>query len=84
MKPNYSIARLFSTRDGGGKQQLVAILRRCQTQRNEMNHFVTNLQYYIMFECLEYSWVYFLDEMEEARDVHELIVSRERYFNAIV
>lgn len=84
MKPNCSIARLFATRDGGGKQQLVAILRRCQTLRNEMNHFVTNLQYYIMFEVLEYSWVDFLDEMEEARDLDELIVAHERYLNAIV
>lgn len=84
MKPNCSIARLFASKDGGGKQQLVAILRRCQTLRNEMNHFVTNLQYYIMFEVLEYSWVDFSDEMEEARDLDELIVAHERYLNAIV
>ena len=43
MKPNCSIARLFSTRDGGGKQQIIAILRQSQTLRNEMNHFFTNL-----------------------------------------
>ena len=69
---------LLAIRDGVGKQQLIAILR------NEMNHFVTNLQYYIMFKALEYSWVDFLDEMEEERDLDELIVSHERYLNAIV
>ena len=42
-----------------------------------MNQFVTNLQYYIMFEVLEYSRVDFLDEMEEERDLDELIVSHE-------
>eukprot|EP01018_Ginkgo_biloba_P005129 Gb_19455 [translate_table: standard] len=84
MKPNCAIARLFATRDGGGKLQLVAVLRRCQTLRNEMNHFVTNLQYYIMFEVLEYSWADFLDEMEEARDLDELIAAHEKYLNSIV
>ena len=49
-----------------------------------MNHFVTNPQYYIMFKVLEYSWVEFLDEMEEERDLDELIVAHERYLNAIV
>ena len=57
MKPKCSIARLFSTRDGGGKQQFVSISRRCQTLRNEMNLFFTNLQYYLMFKVLAYSWV---------------------------
>ena len=75
MKQKCSIARLFSTRYGGGKKQLVAILRQCQTLRNEMNHFVTNMQYYLMFEVLEYSWVEFLDEMEESIDLAELIVA---------
>ena len=37
-----------------------------------------------MFKVLAYSWVEFLDEMEEARDLDELIVSHERYLIAIV
>ena len=37
-----------------------------------------------MFKVLENSWVEFLDEMEEVRDLDELIVSRERYLNEIV
>ena len=49
-----------------------------------MNHFVTNLLYYLMFEVLEYSWVEFLDEMEEVRDLDELIIAHERHLNAIV
>ena len=68
----------------GEKHKLVAILRRCQALINEMNHFVTNLQNYLMFEVLDYSRVDFLDEMEESRDLDELIVAHERYLNAIV
>ena len=49
-----------------------------------MNHFVTNLQCHIMSKVLDYSWVDFLDEMEEERDLDELIVAHERYLNAIV
>ena len=37
-----------------------------------------------MFKVLAYLWVEFLDEMEEARDLGELIVSHERYLTAIV
>ena len=37
-----------------------------------------------MFEVLEYSLVEFLDEMEESRDLDELIVAQERYLNAFV
>ena len=37
-----------------------------------------------MCEFLKYSWVDFLDEMEEARDLGELIVAHERYLNVIV
>ena len=84
IKPNCSIDRLFATMDGSGKQQFVAILRWCQTLRNKMNHFFTNLQYYLMFKVFAYSWVEFLDEMEEARDLDELIVSHERYLTANV
>ena len=84
MNPNCSIACQFSTRDGGGKQQFIAILRRCQTLRNEMNHFFTILHYYLVFKVLDYSWVDFLYEMGEARDIDELIVSHERYLTAIV
>ena len=49
-----------------------------------MNLFFTNLQYYLMFKVLAYSWVEFLDEMEEPRYLDELIVSHERYLTVIV
>ncbi|XP_024364423.1 gamma-tubulin complex component 3 isoform X2 [Physcomitrium patens] len=84
MKPNCMIARLWSNKEGGGQSQLTIVLRRCQTLRNEMNHFVTNLQYYIMFEVLEYSWSNFLEEMEEAHDLDELIAAHDKYLGSIL
>ncbi|KAG0577630.1 hypothetical protein KC19_5G168400 [Ceratodon purpureus] len=83
MKPNCMIARLWSNKEGG-QSQLTAVLKRCQTLRNEMNHFVTNLQYYIMFEVLEYSWSNFLEEMEEAHDLDELIAAHDKYLGSIL
>ncbi|MCO5558655.1 hypothetical protein L7F22_012241 [Adiantum nelumboides] len=84
MKPNCSLARLFTSSGHGEKSQVVAVLRRCQTLRNEMNHFVTNLQYYIMFEVLEYSWANFLEEMEDAQDLDDLIAAHEKYLTSII
>ncbi|KAI5063621.1 hypothetical protein GOP47_0022168 [Adiantum capillus-veneris] len=84
MKPNCSLARLFTPSGHGEKSQVVAVLRRCQTLRNEMNHFVTNLQYYIMFEVLEYSWANFLEEMEDAQDLDDLIAAHEKYLTSII
>lgn len=84
MKPNCVIAQLRSTKDGGDRSQLAAVLRRCQTLRNEMNHFVTNLQYYIMFEVLECSWSDFLQGMDSACDLDELIAAHEKYLDSII
>ena len=49
-----------------------------------MNHFVTNLQYYIMFEVLEYSWANFLEEMEDAQDLDHLIKAHDNYLVSII
>ena len=84
MKPNCSLARLYTPSGHGEKSHMVAVLRRCQTLRNEMNHFVTNLQYYIMFEVLEYSWAKFLEEMEDAQDLDDLIKAHENYLVSIL
>ncbi|XP_024382207.1 gamma-tubulin complex component 3 [Physcomitrium patens] len=84
MKPYCMIARVESNNEGGGRSQLALVLRRCQTLRNEMNHFVTKLQYYITFEVLEYSWSNFLEEMEEAHDLDELIAAHVKYLDSIL
>ncbi|KAI4319591.1 hypothetical protein MLD38_033173 [Melastoma candidum] len=63
--------------------ELLSALRRCQVLWNEMNHFVTNLQYYIMFELLEVSWSNFSNEMEVAKDLNDLLAAHDKYLNSI-
>ncbi|XP_077240997.1 spindle pole body component 98 [Tasmannia lanceolata] len=84
MKPNFISSYLFAGQEGTVMSQFVSVSRRCQVLWDEMNHFVSNLQYYIMFEVLEISWSYFLDEMEAAKDLDDLLAAHEKYLNSIV
>ncbi|EXC30855.1 Gamma-tubulin complex component 3-like protein [Morus notabilis] len=84
MKPNCITSNSFTKLQQAVKLQLVSTLRRCQVLWDEMNHFVTNLQYYIMFEVLEFSWSNLSNEMEVAKDLDDLLAAHERYLNSIV
>ncbi|KAJ0266249.1 Gamma-tubulin complex component 3 [Hirschfeldia incana] len=84
MKPNCITSNSFVKLQTSVKLQLLSALRRCQVLWNEMNHFVTNFQYYIMFEVLEVSWCNFAREMEAAKDLDDLLAAHEKYLNSIV
>ncbi|XP_010534364.1 PREDICTED: gamma-tubulin complex component 3-like [Tarenaya hassleriana] len=84
MKPNCITSNSFIKLQTTVKFQLLSALRRCQVLWNEMNHFVTNLQYYIMFEVLEVSWSDFSKEMEAAKDLDDLLAAHEKYLNSIL
>ncbi|KAF7804161.1 gamma-tubulin complex component 3 [Senna tora] len=84
MKPNCITPHSFTKLQHAVKLQLVSTLRRCQVLWVEMNHFVSNLQYYIMFEVLEVSWSNFLNEMEIAKDLDDLLAAHEKYLHSIV
>ncbi|KAI9153375.1 hypothetical protein LWI28_010456 [Acer negundo] len=83
MKPNCITSHSFNKLQQAVKLQLLSTLRRCQVLWDEMNHFVTNLQYYIMFEVLEVSWSNFSNEMEVARDLDDLLAAHEKYLYSI-
>lgn len=84
MKPN-CITSHFSTKlPHAVKLQLTLTSRRCQVLWDEMNHFLTNLQYYIMFEVLEVSWSNFSNEMEVAKDLDDLLAAHDKYLHSIV
>ena len=40
------------------------LLRHCHCLRNEMAHFCTDLQTYIMFEVLETAWDIFMRQLQ--------------------
>lgn len=84
MKPNCVTSRFFSKLPNAVKSQLILTSRRCQVLWDEMNHFVSNLQYYIMFEVLEVSWSDLLKEMELAKDLDDLLLAHEKYLYSIV
>lgn len=84
MKPNRISSHILTRQEGAVKLQFVSTLRRCQVLWVEMNHFVSNLQSYIMFEVLEVSWANFVDEMEAAKDLDDLLVAHEKYLHSIV
>ncbi|KAI4341281.1 hypothetical protein MLD38_026021 [Melastoma candidum] len=83
MKPNCITSQAFLKLQRAVKMPLLSALRRCQVLWNEMNHFVTNLQYYIMFELLEVSWSNFSNEMEVAKDLDDLLAAHDKYLNSI-
>jgi gamma-tubulin complex component 3 len=76
MKPNCIVSSPFYKEGTSIRAQFVSVLRKCQVLFNEMNHFVTNFQYYIMFEVLEVSWARFSDEMDAAKDLDDLLCAR--------
>ncbi|XP_019165844.1 PREDICTED: gamma-tubulin complex component 3 isoform X2 [Ipomoea nil] len=84
MKPNCITSHFFSKLPQAVKLQLLLTSRKCQVLWDEMNHFVSNLQYYIMFEVLEVSWSNLLREMELAKDLDDLLAAHEKYLFSIV
>ncbi|KAL2464741.1 Gamma-tubulin complex component 3 [Forsythia ovata] len=84
MKPNRVTSRFSSKLPHAVQLQLILTSRKCQVLWDEMNHFVSNLQYYIMFEVLEVSWSNFSMEMEVAEDLDDLLGAHEKYLHSIV
>ncbi|KZV37926.1 gamma-tubulin complex component 3 [Dorcoceras hygrometricum] len=84
MKPNRVTSQFFSKLPRAVTLQLILTSRKCQVLWDEMNHFVTNLQYYIMFEVLEVSWSNFSKEMEVAKDLDDLLGAHEKYLHSII
>ncbi|KAK6149238.1 hypothetical protein DH2020_016763 [Rehmannia glutinosa] len=84
MKPNCVTSRLFAKLPHVVKLQLILTSRKCQVLWDEMNHFVSNLQYYIMFEVLEVSWSNLSKELEIAKDLDDLLGAHDKYLYSIV
>ncbi len=63
---------------------LAADLRKFYKLRNEMIHFIYNLQYYMMFEVLECSWQELVLDMKSASDLDQLVAAHAKYLNTIM
>lgn len=64
-------------------REIAGDLHKCHLLRNEMVHFISNFQYYIMFEVLEYSWQELVKEMKQASDLDVVIGAHSKYLSYI-
>jgi len=65
-------------------QRADLLMHRCHCLRNEMIHFVCNLQYYLMFEVLECSWHEMMEQMASASDLDSLISAHNSFLEAVI
>ncbi|KAJ1487429.1 Spc98 family-domain-containing protein [Baffinella frigidus] len=52
--------------------------------QHQMMHFISNLQYYVMFEVIECSWAEFEAEMLAAKDLDQLISAQNRLLDLVL
>jgi gamma-tubulin complex component 3 len=71
---------------GGGGVVGTAVFRQCNVLRDEMNHFVTNLHSYLMFEVLEAAWHWLEEKLNTGGggDLDALVAAHETYLQQIV
>uniref|UniRef100_A0A7S3QYS6 Gamma-tubulin complex component n=1 Tax=Dunaliella tertiolecta TaxID=3047 RepID=A0A7S3QYS6_DUNTE len=60
------------------------VQRQCLQLRSEMSHFVTNLQYYLMFEVMESAWQEMSRRVSCAADLDQLIDAHEDYLGTLI
>eukprot|EP01135_Chromosphaera_perkinsii_P008737 Nk52_evm70s1444 gene=Nk52_evmTU70s1444 len=59
------------------------ILHKCHMLQTEMLHFISQVQYYFVFEVLECSWTELLCDMEKAQDLDQLIESHSKFLTQV-
>ncbi|MEW5318927.1 MAG: hypothetical protein WDW38_010111 [Sanguina aurantia] len=69
---------------GAGGRHAQGVVRRCLRLRNEMSHFVTNLQYYLMFEVMEGAWREFEKAASAAPNLDALLQSHSEYLTTLL
>ena len=85
MKP--TVAHLLSSETAGGGTSgaaLVDMLRSCHSLRGEMHSFISNFQYYVMFEVLETSWAELEEKFAKHSDLDEIIAAHDVFLDAVV
>ena len=83
MKPAVTASLERDGASGDAGSLLAQEMRRCHTLRGEMHHFVSNLQYYVMFEVLEGSWDGLTKEMASAQDLDAIVEAHDKYLASV-
>eukprot|EP00052_Salpingoeca_macrocollata_P027096 m.255609 g.255609 ORF g.255609 m.255609 type:complete len:834 (+) comp22693_c0_seq6:72-2573(+) len=63
--------------------EMAPVLHQSHTLRADMVHFISQIQYYFVFEVLECAWDVFMQEVHEAVDLDALIHSHQKFLGTI-
>eukprot|EP00930_Biecheleria_cincta_P059782 TRINITY_DN45509_c0_g1_i1.p1 TRINITY_DN45509_c0_g1~~TRINITY_DN45509_c0_g1_i1.p1 ORF type:complete len:865 (-),score=178.93 TRINITY_DN45509_c0_g1_i1:319-2913(-) len=85
-----SRSRLFSSAAATGmvgvpelRLEMRQTLHKCTCLRNEMHHFVQNIQSYVMCEVLETSWAQLQSGWQACTDLDQVILEHQRYLSRL-
>lgn len=74
---------LNAKRLGGDFRELAPITYRLHAYTSEMIHFIHQMQYYILFEVIECSWVAFIKRVQSAKALDDILEAHEQFLNAV-
>jgi len=78
-----SSSRQFGNRASELRLEMRQTLHKCTCLRNEMHHFVQNIQSYIMCEVIETSWAKLQAGWKACTDLDQVILEHQRYLTCI-
>lgn len=64
--------------------EIIPILQTHHILRHQMNHFISNIEYYIMFEVIESAWAIFETKVKSAKSLDDVIVAYSYYMETII
>lgn len=68
---------------GSMSQELALITNRLHAYTSEMVHFIHQMQYYILFEVIECSWVSFMKRVQSAKALDDILTFHDDFLNAV-
>lgn len=74
---------LNAKRLGGFWRELSPITYRLHAYTSEMIHFIHQMQYYILFEVIECSWVAFIKRVQSAKALDDILEAHEQFLNSV-
>lgn len=74
---------LNAKRLGSFGQELTPVTYRLHAYTSEMIHFIHQMQYYILFEVIECSWVTFIKRVQSAKALDDILEAHEQFLNAV-
>ena len=74
---------LNAKRIGNYWHQLSPVTYRLHAYTSEMIHFIHQMQYYILFEVIECSWVAFIKRVQSAKALDDILEAHEQFLNEV-